>query len=299
MPLGTTTAAGILSAEEVANLIVQPLRLKSVALRTTTVLETIRPSVRFPVVVTDASAELVDEGAEIDETDADIAELNVVPVAFKALTRCSNELIADSAVNAQAAAVIGDGLVRSFARALDLAPYGNVTNLSPSGTAGIHGLESLGGIQTIDVGGPLDSLDPFIDAISLIERFGSVCTSFAASFSTVNALSKIKKFQDSATVLSNEPILAVGEGDVSQPVSRSVFGVPVYSVPEGCIADGDVWAIASDKTFSVMRSDLSIQANPYSAFSSDSTQIRGVMRVNFGFCHEATIVKIVSAVPGS
>jgi HK97 family phage major capsid protein len=299
MPLGTLTAPGILSAEEVGLLIVQPLRLRSVALRTSTVVETLRPSYRFPLVISDATAELVDEGAEIPESDADIGEVNVVPVAFKALTTVSNELIADSAENAQAAGVIGDGLVRQFARKLDAAFYGNTTLLVPSGNVGTLGLESLTNIQTINVGGPLVSLDPFIDAISLIERYGSVCTSFAASFQTVNYLSKIKKFQTTGDVISNEPILSVGEGDVSQPVSRSVFGVPVYSVPEGAIPDGVIWALAADKTFTVMRSDISIQANPFSAFSSDSTQIRGVLRCNFGFTQQPTIVQIVSAVPGS
>lgn len=112
MPLGTTTAAGILAPEEVGPSVVQPLRLRSAALRTATVIETVHPSMRFPIVVSDAAAELVEESAFIPETDADVTELNIVPVAFKALPTVSNELVADSATNAQAAAMIGDGLVR-------------------------------------------------------------------------------------------------------------------------------------------------------------------------------------------
>lgn len=59
------------------------------------------------------------------------------------------------------------------------------------------------------------------------------------------------------------------------------------------IPDGTVWAIAADKSFTVLRQDLSVMANPYSAFGSDSTQIRGVMRVNFGFTQPDCVVQIV------
>ncbi len=65
-------------------------------------------------------------------------------------------------------------------------------------------------------------------------------------------------------------------------------------IREGKLPDGVVWAIAADKAFSVLRQDISIQANPFSAFSSDSTQIRGTMRVNFGFVQPDCVVQIAS-----
>jgi hypothetical protein len=82
-------------------------------------------------------------------------------------------------------------------------------------------------------------------------------------------------------------------------VTRSIFGVPLFSPPEGTIPDGVVYALAADKTFTVMRQDISIQANPFSAFGSDSTQIRGVMRLNWGFTHPATCVQINGTIGGS
>jgi hypothetical protein len=143
------------------------------------------------------------------------------------------------------------------------------------------------------------NLDPFAEAISLVERVGSVVTSFAASFNTVLALSELKRFQPTADVVSNEPLLASTMGDVSNPVRRQIFGVPLYSVPEGPIADGVVWAIAADKVFSVMRQDTSVQANPSFYFGSDSTAVRGTMRLAYGFPHAAAVVKIVGTIPGS
>lgn len=52
-----------------------------------------------------------------------------------------------------------------------------------------------------------------------------------------------------------------------------------------------MWAIAADKSFTVLRQDLSVVANQFSAFSSDSTQVRGVMRAAFGFTSPAVLCK--------
>jgi HK97 family phage major capsid protein len=262
----TVNSPGILAPEEVGPLIIQPLRLHSVALRMTTVIETLRPSLRFPIVDADAAASWVVEGDTISETDPTLGEVVVSPFGLKALTTVSNELIADSAANAEAAGVVGDGLVRSFARALDSAFFSTSTSNGPAGLGSID-------YQVIDVVGDFYNFDWALQAISQVEQYGSVVTGFAASFTTVEQLSQIKRFEPTSTVVSNEPILAQSPGDVANPVNRRIFGVPLYSVPESTdslptIPDGTVWAIAADKSFTVLRQDLSVMANPYSAFSS-------------------------------
>lgn len=229
---------------------------------------------------------------EIDESDPGLGETVVAPSKLAALTQISNELIADSADNAEVAGVVGDGLVRAFARSLDKAFFTSTTTLGP------NGLESIS-YQTVNVGGPFVDFDPFATAISLVERVGSVVTSFAASFATVLELGLLKRFQPTTDVVSNEPLLPQSPGDVTNPVVRQILGVPLYSAPEGTIEDGVVWAIAADKVFSVMCQDISVIANPYSAFTSDSTHVRGTMRVGFGFPHQAAVVKIVSTLLGS
>jgi HK97 family phage major capsid protein len=266
--------------------------LRSVALRVSTVIESTRPSLRFPIVDSDAEAAWTEEGDDITPSDPTIGEEVVTPSAVKALTKISNELIADSAENAQAAAVVGDGLVRQFARTIDKAFFTSTTSLGPSG------LESIG-YQEVYLGGDYVDFDPFLQAISLVEAVGSVVTSFAADFSTVLALSLLKRFQPTADVVSNEPLLSQSPGDVANPVQRSIFGVPLYSAPYGTIEPGVVWALAADKVFTVMRSDVSITANPYFFFGSDSTAVRGTMRLGYGFPHPAAVVKIVGTVPGS
>jgi HK97 family phage major capsid protein len=292
MAITTLSSSGILAPEEVGPLIIQPLRLRSVALRVSTVIETLRPSLRFPVVDSDAAATWVAEGDDITPTDPTLGETTVTPSAVKALVKISNELIADSAENAQAAGVVGDGLVRQFARTIDKAFFTSTTSLGP------NGLESIG-YQTVNVGGYYTDFDPFLHAISLVERVGSVVTSFSASFQTVLELGLLKRFEPTSSVVSNEPLLSQTPGDVANPVVRNIFGVPLYSAPEGTIEDGVVWAIAADKVFTVMRSDISVTANPFYYFGSDSTAVRGTMRLSYGFPHAAAVVKIVGMVAGS
>ena len=167
----TVNSPGILAPEEVGPLIIQPLRLRSVALRMTTVIETMRPSLRFPIVDADAAASWVVEGASISETDPTLGEVVVTPFGLKALTTVSNELIADSAANAEAAGVVGDGLVRSFARALDSAFFSTTTSNGPGGLGGID-------YQVINVTGDFYNFDWALQAISQVEQYGSVVTGF-------------------------------------------------------------------------------------------------------------------------
>ena len=77
-------------------------------------------------------------------------------------------------------------------------------------------------------------------------------------------------------------------------MQRSIFGVPLYSAPEGTVEDGMVWAIADDKMFTVMRQDISVVANPYFYFCADSTAVRGTTRLGQGFPHETAFVAVLA-----
>ena len=109
-----STAPGILSPEQVQQLIVEPLTRQSVATQVSTVVQTSSTSTRFPIVVGWTA-----EGSEIDVSDPDIDELNVVAKKLAALVVVSNELIADS--DPSALQVVGDGLVRDVQVRLDAA----------------------------------------------------------------------------------------------------------------------------------------------------------------------------------
>jgi HK97 family phage major capsid protein len=56
-----------------------------------TVIESLRPSLRFPVVQSDAAAAWLAEGDDITETDPSLGELAVTPTKVGAIVKISNE----------------------------------------------------------------------------------------------------------------------------------------------------------------------------------------------------------------
>lgn len=280
MSLNTTSAAGILRPEVVGPLIREPLSKASNAMAVSTNVATTSTEFRIPIVQADAAGGWYAEGADLDLTDADITEITVTPKKCAVLSKISNELANDS--SPAAAQVVGNGMAYDLARRIDTAFYGNTVSNGPSG------LLSLSGVQHVD-GGSLTDLDAFAEAISLSENTGSTVTAFAASAATVLHLSKLKAF-DGATQ-SNQPLLQPVT-DPTSAITRQILGVPIYALPAGTIADDVIWAIPRDKVFVVMRQDVSLDVDRSAFFASDSLGIRAVVRVGFGFAHEAAIVKI-------
>jgi HK97 family phage major capsid protein len=230
----------------------------------------------------DAAANWLAEAADITETDPTIGEEVVTPLKVGALTKVSNELANDS--SPAATSVVGDGLVRSIARKVDLAFFGNTTPL------GSNGLQSLTGIATVTApGSAWSNFDWAIEAQSQLERVGSTVTAFAASFETVRQLSEVKQFVGT-TASSDEPLLQADDVSTAQP--RSIFGVPLFSLPEGVIADGTVWALDRAKVYAVIRQDIGVVVDPSFFFGSDSLAVRVIMRIGFGYPHHAAVCKI-------
>lgn len=68
--------------------------------------------------------------------------------------------------------------------------------------------------------------------------------------------------------------------------------MPLFSLPEGVIADGIIWAIDRDKTYVVIRQDISLIVDPHFYFGSDSLAVRTLLRAGFGFTHPQAICQI-------
>lgn len=276
MALLRDAASGILRPEDVGPLIVQPIQEASVALQVCTLVQSQASEFRIPVIEADSAAEWTPEGAEITPSDPTVFEEIVRPQAVKGLTKVSTELSEDS--SPEAAATVGQGLARSVARKIDTAFFGNTT------TNGPDGLRSLGAVQIVDAGSTFGNVDPFLEAISLLESVGSTATAFCASAATVLTLAQLKEQAG-----SNKPLL---QPDPTQPVRRTIQGVPLWSLPAGVIADGTVWALDKAKVFAVMRRDVTLDVDPSFYFGSDSLAVRVTCRVGFGFPHEEAIVKV-------
>ncbi|MCB1288291.1 MAG: phage major capsid protein [Mycobacterium sp.] len=280
MALNSQTGAGIIVPESVGPLIVDPLKAASTAIAISTNVSTSSPSFRIPIVAADPAGGWYAEGSDISLTDAEIAEINVVPKKMAVLSKISNELANDS--SPAAAQVIGEGMSRSIARKLDAAFFGNTVANGPSG------LLSLSDVSTV-AGGDLTDLDPFAEAISALEAIGCEATAFVASATDTLHLQTLKAF-DGATQ-SNQPLLSP-TGDATSATKRQILGVPLYTVPDGVVEDGTIWALDRSRSFVVMRQDVQLEVDRSVYFASDSVGIRAIIRVGFGFPTEPAICKI-------
>ena len=276
MSLLTTTAAGILSPEQVGALIVQPVSRESIALQVATTAQTSANSFRIPLVTADGTAAWTPEGTEITPTDATVSEIDCVPKKLAALSIISRELATDSSPAAQQ--VVGESLARDIARKLDAAFFGTTVTNGPSGIGSVAGVNT----ATSD----FTDVDGFLEAISEIETAGATTTAFVIAPATALALAQLKKLSTG----SNEPLLAA---DAASPTKRSVAGVPLWASP--AVAANTVWALDRSRTFVVLHGAVTLAVDESAYFSSDRIGIRVTLRAAFGFAHPASIAKISAA----
>lgn len=277
MALYTSGAAGILSPEQIAELVVKPFTQQSVAMRVSTVVPISGPSLRVPVVSADPAAAFVAEGAEITASDPTVTEVDIVAKKLAALTVISSELAADS--SPAALQVVGDGLVRDLGRKVDAAYFGNTTTNGPAGL-----LSLAAGDNDIDAGDTWSNLDWAEEAKTNAEQHNTTVTAFVANPATVLKIAKIKQYTSAS---SNVPLL---QADATVPAARVVAGVPLLSSPS--IGDDIVWAIPAARSVVALRQDAQVVPDASVYFTSDRIALRGILRVGWGFTDPAAVSKI-------
>lgn len=278
MALYTAGAGPILSPAQVNDLVVRPVLDQAVSAQVSTVIQISTNQLRIPIVLTDPQASFVAEGAEIPVTDGTLTEQVVTPKKLAALSIISSELSQDS--SPAALGVVGDGIVRDVKRQLDASFFGNTTPQGPSG---------LGSLTTAVAsnGGSWSNLDAFEAAKANAETLFTDVTSFVAAPATVLALSTLKAF---ATVGSNMPLL---QSDPTQPVARTISGIPLYSSP--AVSPDVVWALPAARVLFVVRQDATVVSDSSVMFTSDRVAIRCTMRVSYAFTQPLAITKITKA----
>lgn len=247
---------------------------ESVALQVASKLKTDRTKVHIPIVQTDAGASFVAEGEEIAATDAVIGELEVIPAKCAGLSIVSSELAEDSDPDAQK--LVGDGLARSIAGALDRSFFGSLSAPNPAG------LEGVDGVGTVDAGAKFTNLDAFQEAINRAEDVGATITAFAANPVDALTLAQLKQTKD-----SNVPLLG---SDPTTPTRRTVLGIPLYV--SNAVTAGTVWGIPRDRVMVVMRRDVTLDASKHARFSHDQVAIKATMRAAHAFPHPAAIQRV-------
>ena len=165
-------------------------------------------------------------------------------------------------------------------RQLDASFFGNTTPQGPSG---------LGSLTTAVApnGGSWANLDAFEAAKANAENLFTTVTAFVAAPATVLALSTLKAF---ATVGSNMPLL---QTDPTQPVSRTISGVPLYSSP--AVSPDIVWALPAERVLFVVRQGATLVSDSSVMFTSDRVCLRCTMRVSYAFTQPLAITKITKA----
>ena len=242
------------------------------------VIETDSDELHLPKVTGDASAAWTAEGATISASDPTISEVVAYPRKLAALTQASNELLADS--NPSALDIVVQNLLRSLALKLDLGFF------EGSGAAPeIRGLKNVVGIQEVSMGNDgaaLADLDPFADAISLLEQENATATAIVMHPRTWKACLKLKEEASG----NNKPLLQDSAGSGSQGVRRSIYGVPVYLTSQLSITEtqgatnaaSSVYVYQADQIVAVRREDARVEVDRSRLFNSDQSEIRGIMR---------------------
>ena len=117
----------------------------------------------------------------------------------------------------------------------------------------------------------------------LVSSLPHAPVAFVASPSTALALSTIKEQAG-----SNKPLL---QPDPTQPAGRTLAGLPLVTSPDA--PEGLVWGVPKARAFVVLRSDVSVALDSSAFFTSDRVAVRVTMRVEFGFPHEAALVRVL------
>lgn len=257
---------------EFGKLLNKALQSESVALQATTVVQTDKVGITFPVWESDPAVNWLAELATITATDGATGGVPVIPSKVGGITRLSNELADDSSPEVAELAI--GGLVNQIAHAIDTAFVGNTVTNGPSGLLSAA-------YSTVDTGASITSLDPFISAVYEARAVGAKLTSWVMDPAVAETVQKLKK----TTTGSNETLIEfTANGDLT------ICGLPVFTLP-AVDAATLFWGIPEDRVVTVLRKDAEVTRSKDSGFYNDALDVRAITRVGVGFLHPAAVVR--------
>lgn len=275
MSLTTATGRAILTPEDVAALLVQPVTAEAVPGLVGTAVQMTGSALRAPAVQQDPTAAWVAEGAEIAASDAVFAEVTAPARKVAGLTVVSSELATDS--DPAAVATVGEGLTRDIVRQINRAFVGDLAAPAPSGLGGLTGA------TTVPVGAAWTNLDPFVDAQAAAALVGARVDSWIISAADFTTLAKLKSGNG-----SNAALLAA---DPTRPEGTLIGGAPVVVSPD--LPAGTAYGIPRDRVLFGVRQDAEVVADPSVFFTSDRVAVRATMRCAFAFPHPEAVIRLV------
>ncbi|MFZ3595450.1 phage major capsid protein [Streptomyces sp. BH104] len=273
----STTGTGGLLPPEFGALVERPVEAMSVALQAGTVIKTSANSYHVPVLTGDVTVGAVAEGAEITPADAAFTEITVSPAKFAGLSIVSREMAEDSSPSV--GDNIGKSIARSIAKGVDSALFNTLASPNPAG------LSALAGISAVEAPLTYANLDPFAEALSLVESNGGNVDYWVMDAAEALDLAQLKDASGSNRSLLNSDLTAEGR--------RSLLGRPILVTPQ--VPAGVVYGISKADMLTVVRDDTRLEVDKSVYFTSDRVAIKGTMRVAFAFPTPAAHVRVTHA----
>jgi len=262
-----------------------------------TVLEALTDTLHIPKITADAAAAWTSESATITAADPTADEDVARPRKLAALVAMSNEVIADS--NPGVLQVVTQNLIRALALKLDLGFF------EGSGTAPeIRGLKNVSGIQTVSMGtngATLTNLDPFADAIALLEQENATAGAIVMHPRSWKAVIKLKEVPGT----SIKPLIQDEAGGAGAAPRRSIYGVPVLltsrlSITEtqGTATDASsAYLYQPDQVIAVRRQDARIELDTSRRFNSDESEVRAISRWDVVVPNPKAVCRVLGIIP--
>jgi HK97 family phage major capsid protein len=270
----TTAANPELLADQVAQLLIQPLEAASVVLSSGPRIFDTAGVLRIPKLVSGATVGFIGEGAEIpSDADVDFDELTLMPTerkSLKTILRFTNELVRQSVIGIDA--VLRARLVKDVSDALD-----DALLLGDGSSYSITGIINQDNVTT----GDFDPTDPdtLLDAIGSLNAQEVMPNRWFINGADFITLRKVKEATGSAKY--------VLEPDLTADATYRLFGIPVtvtnkLTAGTAILADMTNVAVARDVAPSV-----TVLTERYAEF--DEVGLRVVTRYDLGLLHPEAV----------
>lgn len=224
------------------------------------------PSVLVPYLTNDPAADFVAEGAQIDLSDIEAAQVAITTDKVAVVTRVSRELTEQPG----AANRIANSLRRSVTAKADAAFMANAS--APAGLLEIAGIETAGDLAA--------DLWAVYDAVAAIEADGGT-----ASHVLIHPLDWAHLSKMPTADGSNQSLLA----NVHEAGQRSLGGVEV--IVHSAVTEGT--ALVLDKTEVVAAyGQLDLARSDDAFFTMDAVAIRATWRIGWGVVRPARLQKL-------
>lgn len=250
------------------------------------VLDTVSNELRVPSLTALPSAAFYNEGDTIAESDPSAQAIVAVPRKLAAITSVGNETVADS--HPAVLDMLFRTLIRSLSLSLDKAFFVG-DGVAPN----IKGLGKITGTQTVALAGAaIEDLDPFADAIGLLERENASAGAIVMHPAVWAGLLKLRE-----TEASLKPLLSESATSPAGKIERRLFGVPVYPSSQLPITASktDVYVYDPAQIAAVRRSDVRVEIDRSVYFDRDMTAVRAICRWDLAVPSPKAVVKITNA----